>query len=299
MGKNKFKKMFITLSLIFFGFSLLVLTAYARSSENYCITADVINAGGPVTEAESENYNLFGSVGQSVISLSQGTSAYNGVDAGFLYHVQGSSTPDYDDICFNEDNCPTVNNPNQNDLDEDGLGDVCDNCPIIFNPTQANRDADEYGDACDICPDDPDNDADNDLLCANEDNCPRHSNSLDLGMCVRQVSGVILSYREGSPPSYITCTSDSCALGDAYCDMSQGDFNANGIGDACECYADCDCNTKVDLADLVIMKEEFLRTNCGEQNPCDADCNADGKVDLSDLVIMKLQFLRADCPACQ
>jgi leucine-rich repeat kinase 1 len=37
------------------------------------------------------------------------------------------------------------------------------------------------------------------------------------------------------------------------------------------------------------MKGEFFRTNCVE-NPCLADCNGDNKVDLADLVLMKEQF---------
>jgi hypothetical protein len=72
----------------------------------------------------------------------------------------------------------------------------------------------------------------------------------------------------------------------------------NGCGDACECHADCNSNQKVDLSDLVIMKQEFLRTDCAT-NPCDADCNYDNSVDLADLVMMKEEFLRSDCPICQ
>ena len=52
---------------------------------------------------------------------------------------------------------------------------------------------------------------------------------------------------------------------------------------------DCNSDLKVDLADLVIMKGEFFRTDCVE-NPCLADCNVDNKVDLADLVLMKEQF---------
>ena len=61
------------------------------------------------------------------------------------------------------DNCPSRPNPDQADLDEDGLGDVCDpdrdgdgidnqfdNCPAVPNPAQANVDLrDDGGDACD------------------------------------------------------------------------------------------------------------------------------------------------------
>jgi hypothetical protein len=45
-----------------------------------------------------------------------------------------------------------------------------------------------------------------------------------------------------------------------------------------QCQADCNCDTKVNLADLVVMKTEFLRTNC-DTTPCQADCNGDDKVD--------------------
>lgn len=124
------------------------------------------------------------------------------------------------------------------------------------------------------------------------------------------------------PPAYIW--SDNCTNGEV---NQNGLFTADAtcVGETCEvcvvdtansdlfytiedcaeveivplipCYADCNDDKKVDLADLVIMKGEFLRTDCA-MNPCQADCNDDNKVDLADLVIMKEQFLRTDCPAC-
>jgi hypothetical protein len=41
---------------------------------------------------------------------------------------------DGDDVCFNQDNCPDYFNPDQQDSDGDGVGDVCDgnaHCPVI------------------------------------------------------------------------------------------------------------------------------------------------------------------------
>lgn len=66
----------------------------------------------------------------------------------------------------------------------------------------------------------------------------------------------------------------------------------NGCGDSCECHADCDSDQKVNIADLVIMKTEFMQT------PVNADCNYDNKVDIADLVMMKNEFMRSDCPVC-
>ena len=59
------------------------------------------------------------------------------------------------------DNCPDVPNPDQADLDRDGVGNGCDNCPTVFNPEQPDADADGRGDACTTptCPTDIECDA--------------------------------------------------------------------------------------------------------------------------------------------
>ena len=46
------------------------------------------------------------------------------------------SDEDQDDVCFSDDNCPTVYNPNQTDNDSNGVGDACD----VIQPVEQDFD---------------------------------------------------------------------------------------------------------------------------------------------------------------
>jgi hypothetical protein len=59
------------------------------------------------------------------------------------------SDADADGLLNEDDNCPYVYNPAQEDSENDGVGDMCDNCILTHNPEQNDEDGDGVGDACD------------------------------------------------------------------------------------------------------------------------------------------------------
>jgi hypothetical protein len=105
------------------------------------------------------------------------------------------------------------------------------------------------------------------------------------------VSGVFLSAEK-------TCIDNGDCEENELCETYQIDINNNNIGDACECYADCDNSSIVNSKDLLIMKIEYNRIDCAI-NPCSADINNDNRVNSNDLLIMKIQYNRSGCPVAQ
>ncbi len=166
------------------------------------------------------------------------------------------------------DNCPTVTNPSQGDLDGDSLGNECDpdmdndgicntggplptgtpgtppggcvagptgvdNCPTVPNPTQSDINNNGIGDPCD-----PDRDGDG--VPNTVDNCPDVPNP------------------------------------------TQADINGDGIGDACE---DSDGDTVVDAIDNCIAVPNTDQSdidNDGKGDACDSDMDGDTIVNVLD-----------------
>lgn len=137
---------------------------------------------------------------------------------------------DGDGVINKDDNCPNTSNPDQKDLDGDGIGDACDsdldgdgvpngedNCPRAPNPDQRDLDDDGQADACD-----PDRDSDD--VPDEADICPNLKN----------------------PAQRTSGPGDSCkdSDGDLWADVAdncpetpnpdQVDSDGDGEGDACD-----------------------------------------------------------------
>jgi alpha-tubulin suppressor-like RCC1 family protein len=147
---------------------------------------------------------------------------------------------DYDGIADDVDNCPTMGNPLQTDLDGDGIGLVCDtlndqdsdgitddtdNCPTDPNPLQRDLDGDGIGLVCDTL-----NDQDSDGITDDIDNCPTDPNPLQKDLDGDGI-GLVCDTLNDQDSDGITDDIDNCPTDP---NPLQKDPDGDGIGLVCD-----------------------------------------------------------------
>ncbi len=198
---------------------------------------------------------------------------------------------DNDGIMDIDDNCPSISNKNQLDIDLDGEGNRCDlnddndrildaqdNCLLIMNNDQTDSDEDGLGNACDT-------DDDNDRVLDTLDNCPLQSNADQLNIDKDGKGNVCdntpaIENGKDSDEDGIPDATDNCPVQP---NPNQLDINSNGKGNACD--NDDDSDNVVDYADNcpVTFNLNQLDTDAdGEGNGCDKDDDNDSIKDAAD-----------------
>lgn len=198
------------------------------------------------------------------------------------------------------DNCPTIYNPDQQDLDCDGYGDLCDNCVYVPNgideDDNANDDEDCFGNACDNCPevDNPDQrDTDIDGVGDVCDNCLLTFNPGQADSEVDPVTGepspdywgdecdncpaTYNPFQEDDDNDQVGSLCDNCPF--VY-NPDQADSDGDGLGDACDNCPDLSTTDQADRDGDGVGDE---CDNCSAfANPDQADRDIDGIGDVCD-----------------
>ncbi|XP_071121963.1 uncharacterized protein [Mytilus edulis] len=170
---------------------------------------------------------------------------------------------DNDGLIDSIDNCPYFRSFDSTDTDGDSVGDPCDNCPSVSNSDQKDNDDDSIGDVCD-------SDDDNDGVADASDNCQFVANP-------------------GQEDSDGDNHGDACDNCVNVFNNPQTDTDENKVGDACDTVGgtnkDKDGDSILDINDNcqeVPNGDQSDIDGDGTGDVCDTDFDGDGVIDTED-----------------
>ncbi|KAJ8980462.1 hypothetical protein NQ317_007658 [Molorchus minor] len=173
---------------------------------------------------------------------------------------------DGDGILNRDDNCIRISNLLQTDTDRDGIGDACDNCPQMYNPEQEDSNENAIGDVCDS-PIDTDKDGvpDEHDNCRTVPNPDQHDADGDEqgDYCDDDLDG------DGFPNNRDNC--------DLMYNPDQIDLDGNGVGDVCQLNRDND--TKLDIDDVCPNNSLIYQTDFSKYTTVILDPIGESQVD--------------------
>ena len=114
------------------------------------------------------------------------------------------------------------------DGDGDNIRNECDNCLTVANADQSDLDRDSVGDACDVCARDSLNDADGDGFCADVDNCATIANSSQIDTDRDDIGDECDGDKDGDG---ISNEFDNCPL---IANADQSNLDGDWAGDSCD-----------------------------------------------------------------